>query len=199
MQSLLSAVQLLSSIDAPSAPVPPTAPWASTDTLKNTVAELKHQIEAIAAACCVKPAATGTTGLSDIPSPSVQSHIPNNVDKGKITETNINTFGGGTAAVGARQDTLLSRPSKLTAHVAADVKEKILKGDFVDIFSLIRAKRREVELKDKEGKASSSSDKKPRVEENITNWLFGFNVYMSVMLEKKPDLANSMTFYANKI
>ncbi|KAJ1084513.1 hypothetical protein NDU88_004660 [Pleurodeles waltl] len=43
-QALLSAVQLLSSLDTPSAPVPPTAPSAPTDTLKNTVAELKRRL-----------------------------------------------------------------------------------------------------------------------------------------------------------
>ncbi|KAJ1169661.1 hypothetical protein NDU88_001552 [Pleurodeles waltl] len=62
-----------------------------------------------------------------------------------------------------------------------------------------RAKRREMDLKDREERGSSSNDKKNKVEENISNWLFGFNVYMSVMLEKKPDLAPSMIFYSNNI
>ncbi|KAJ1141757.1 hypothetical protein NDU88_008085 [Pleurodeles waltl] len=96
-------------------------------------------------------------------------------------------------------DALLSRPGKLAAHVSAEVKEKIWKGEFVVIFSLIRAKRREVDIKDKEAKSPSSGDKKPKVEENITNWLFGVNVFMSVLLEKKPDLGISLIYYANKI
>ncbi|KAJ1103841.1 hypothetical protein NDU88_001262 [Pleurodeles waltl] len=96
-------------------------------------------------------------------------------------------------------DTLLTRPGKLAAHVAPDIREKIRKGEFVDIFSLISAKRRDVETKDKDAKASSSSDKKPKIEESITNWLFGFNVFMSVMLEKKPETGNAMICYANKI
>ncbi|KAJ1083153.1 hypothetical protein NDU88_003313 [Pleurodeles waltl] len=31
------------------------------------------------------------------------------------------------------------------------------------------------------------------------NWLFGFNVFMSVLLEKKPDLGISLIYYAKKI
>ena len=46
---------------------------------------------------------------------------------------------------------MLSKPGRLAAHVTSEVKEKIWKGNFVDIFSLIRAKRREIE--DKENKA----------------------------------------------
>ena len=37
------------------------------------------------------------------------------------------------------------------------------------------------------------------MEESITNWLFGFNVYMTVMLEKKTELAGSLIFHANRI
>ncbi|KAJ1084503.1 hypothetical protein NDU88_004650 [Pleurodeles waltl] len=106
-QALLSVVQLLSSFENPSAPVPPTAPWDPTDTLKNTVVELKCQIEPIAAALIVRPVATGTIGSSDIPSPGVQSPIPNNVDKSKITETNTNKSGDSTLAGSAGQDTLI--------------------------------------------------------------------------------------------
>ncbi|KAJ1215299.1 hypothetical protein NDU88_002908 [Pleurodeles waltl] len=160
-QALLSVVQLLSSLDTSSASVPPTARWATTDTLKNTLAELNHQISAITVVRIIGTVATGTTGSGDIPSPGVQSPIPNNVDKGKITESNTNKSGGVSLLMSAGQDTLLSQPGKRASHLAADVKEKIWKGEFVDIFSLIRAKRGEVEVKDKEGKASSSNDKNP--------------------------------------
>ncbi|KAJ1083165.1 hypothetical protein NDU88_003325 [Pleurodeles waltl] len=97
------------------------------------------------------------------------------------------------------QTILLSRRGKLVSNEPADVKDKIWKGEFVDMFSLIRKKRREVDLKDKDAKGSSSQEKKPKVEDDITNWLFGFNVFMTVLLEKKPELAPSLIFYSNKI
>ncbi|KAJ1119877.1 hypothetical protein NDU88_008061 [Pleurodeles waltl] len=107
-QALLSAVQLLSILDAPSASVPPTTLWAPTDSLKNTLVELKCQISAITAARITGTAATGTASSGAIPSPGVQFPTPNNLDKGK-----------------------------LASHVPPAVKEKIWKGEFVDIFSLI--------------------------------------------------------------
>ncbi|KAJ1114944.1 hypothetical protein NDU88_003174 [Pleurodeles waltl] len=120
-------------------------------------------------------------------------------EQGKFTEQSASAAKALTSAEGTGLDTLLSRPGKLAAHVAPDIKEKIWKGEFVDIFSLIRAKRINVETKDKEPKVSSSSAKKPKIEESITNWLFGFNVFMSVMLERKPETGIAMICYANKI
>ncbi|KAJ1110229.1 hypothetical protein NDU88_007584 [Pleurodeles waltl] len=108
-------------------------------------------------------------------------------EQGKVTEQGASAIKTLASAEGTGLDTLLPRPGKLAAHVAPDINEKIWKGEFVDIFSLMRAKRRDVETKDKDSKASSSSDKKPKIEESITNWLFGFNVFMSVMLEKIPE------------
>ncbi|KAJ1084197.1 hypothetical protein NDU88_004349 [Pleurodeles waltl] len=96
-------------------------------------------------------------------------------------------------------DLLLSRPGKLAAHVSTEVKEKIWKGEFVDIFSLIRAKRTKFEGKEKEPKSSCYVERKPKIEENITNWLFGFNVFMSILLRKKPELGTSLIYYENKI
>ncbi|KAJ1082042.1 hypothetical protein NDU88_002212 [Pleurodeles waltl] len=193
-QALLSAVQLLSTLDSPSASVSPTAPWAPADTVQNTLAELT----AIAAARINGPSGNGNTGSGDTPSPGVQATSTTSGDTGKVTD-NTSKSGGVGLLASSSQDTLLSWPGKFMSHIFSEVKEKIRKGEFVDIFSLIGAKRREVDQKYEEGKGSSSNDKKNKVEANIMNWLFGFNVYMSVMLEKKPDLAASMIFYGNMI
>ena len=66
----------------------------------------------------------------------------------------------------------MSKPGKPAAHVASEEKEKIWKGDFVDVFSLIRAKRRE--RGEKESK--DSKDKKPRVEECIYGCLDSMHI-----------------------
>ncbi|KAJ1179656.1 hypothetical protein NDU88_004890 [Pleurodeles waltl] len=198
-QVLLAVSQLLANINTSAIPAQPISPWSSNDALQNSVAELKRQVEAIAAAPSVTPAHSEAVGPCVTLATGAQPPAPSITEKSKVTELNNNTSVGGVTAVVTRQNTLLSRPGKLAAHVGSDVKEKIWEGEFVDIFSLIKAKRREMEVKDKKVKTASHSDKKPKAEESITNWLFGFNVFMSVMLEKKPELGISMICYANKI
>ncbi|KAJ1084516.1 hypothetical protein NDU88_004663 [Pleurodeles waltl] len=190
---------MLANITVSTSTPPPTTPWAS-NSLQNMVQEFKRQVEALATARNV-PSLQVTTS-----SPCVSQALgllsqnpPVEKEHGKVIEQGVSAIKTQVLAEGTGLDTLLSRPGKLAAHVASEIKEKIWKGEFVDIFSLVRAKRRDVEPKDKDSKASSFSDKKPKLEENITNWLFGFNVFMSVMLEKKPEIGMAMICYANKI
>ncbi|KAJ1138124.1 hypothetical protein NDU88_004515 [Pleurodeles waltl] len=200
-QTLVSVSQMLANltVPVPTPTPPPTTPWAS-DPLQNTVLELKRQVEALVAARNVPSLQVTTSGpcVSQAPG-SLSQTPPVEKEHGKVMEQGVKIIKTPAPAEGTGSDTLLSRPGKLAAHVASEINEKIWKGDFVDIFSLVRAKRREIESKAKDAKASSSTDKKPKIEENITNWLFGFNVFMSVMLEKKPEIGMSMIFYANKI
>ncbi|KAJ1126841.1 hypothetical protein NDU88_005247 [Pleurodeles waltl] len=198
-QTLVSVSQILANITVPTTTPPPTTPWAS-DPLQNTVLKLKRQVEALVAARNV-PSLQMTTSspcVSQAPG-SLSQTPPVEKEHGKAMEQGVSIIKTPAPAEGTDSDTLLSRPGKLAAHVASEIKEKIWKGDFVDIFSLVRAKSREIESKDKDAKASSFTDKKPKIEENITNCLFGFNVFMSVMMEKKPEIGMSMIFYANKI
>ncbi|KAJ1175963.1 hypothetical protein NDU88_001248 [Pleurodeles waltl] len=198
-QVLLAVSQMLTNINATAAPPPPTTPWAS-NLLQNSVQDLKRQIEALATARNVPSLQVTTPSpcVSQAPG-SLSQTTPVEREQGKVTEQGASAMKTLASAEGTGLDALLYRPGKLAAHVAPDIKAKIWKGEFVDILGLISAKRRDVETKDKGSKASSSSDKKPKFEESITNWLFGFNVFMSVMLEKKPETGIAMICYANKI
>ncbi|KAJ1107033.1 hypothetical protein NDU88_004430 [Pleurodeles waltl] len=198
-QTLLSVSQMLANITVPTPTPPPTAPWAS-DSLQNTVLKLKRQVEALVAARNVPSLQVTTSSpcVSQAPG-SLSQTPPVEKEHGKVMEQGVSIIKTPASAEGTGSGTLLSRPGKLAAHVASEIKDKMWKGDFVDIFSLVRAKRREIESKAKDAKASSFTVKKTKIEENITNWLFGFNVFMSVMLEKKPEIGTSMIFYANKI
>ncbi|KAJ1106017.1 hypothetical protein NDU88_003420 [Pleurodeles waltl] len=199
-QALLEVSQMLSKLSAPPAPPPPpTTLWVS-DSFQSSVQDLNHQVEALATARAV-PSLQVTTA-----SPCVNlapGSLPQNpqVEKehGKGSDQGVSATKPLASAEGTGVDTLLSRPGKLAVHVAPEIKEKIWKGEFVDIFSLVRAKRREVETKEKDAKASSFGEKKQKIGENITNWLFGYNVFMSVMLEKKPETGIALICYANKI
>ncbi|KAJ1218579.1 hypothetical protein NDU88_006157 [Pleurodeles waltl] len=189
---------MLTNINTTTAPSPTTA--RANDSLQNSVQELKRQVEALALARNVPSLQMTTASPCISPAPgSLSQAAPVEKEKGKVTEQGTIAAKTLTSAQGTGMDTLLSRPGKLAAHEAPDIREKIWKGEFVDMFSLIRAKRRDVETKDKDAKASSSRDKKPKIEESITNWLFGFNVFMSVMLEKKPETGIAMICYVNKI
>ncbi|KAJ1163489.1 hypothetical protein NDU88_003947 [Pleurodeles waltl] len=160
---------MLTNINTSAAPPLPTTPW-SNDSVQNSVLELKRQVEALAVARSVPPLQVTVVSLSVTPAPgSLTPAAPLERKQGKVIKLCNISSKNISSAEGAGLDTLLSRPGKLAAHVAPEVKEKIRKGEFVDIFGPIRAKRREVETKDKETKASSCTDKKPKVEESITN------------------------------
>ncbi|KAJ1088417.1 hypothetical protein NDU88_001574 [Pleurodeles waltl] len=161
-QTLVSVSQMLANLTVPVPTPPSTTPWAS-DPLQNSVLELKRQVEALVAARNVPSLQVATSGpsVSQAPGPLSQTP-PGGKEHGKVIEQGGNTIVTPAPAEVTGADTLLSRPGKLAAHVASEIKEKIWKGDFVDIFSLVRAKRREIESKEKDTKASSYTDKKTK-------------------------------------
>ncbi|KAJ1209373.1 hypothetical protein NDU88_004751 [Pleurodeles waltl] len=133
-QTLVSVSQMLANLTVPVPTPHPTTPWAS-DPLQNSVLELKRQVEALVAARNVPSLQVATSGpsVSQAPGPLSQTP-PGGKEHGKVIEQGGNTIVTPAEVTGA--DTLLSRPGKLAAHVASEIKEKIWKGDFVDIFSL---------------------------------------------------------------
>ncbi|KAJ1129241.1 hypothetical protein NDU88_007612 [Pleurodeles waltl] len=138
-QTLASVSQMLANLTVPVPTPHPTTPWAS-DPLQNSVLELKRQVEALVAARNVPSLQVATSGpsVSQAPGPLSQTP-PGGKEHGKVIEQGGNTIVTPAEVTGA--DTLLSRPGKLAAHVASEIKEKIWKGDFVDIFSLEGARR----------------------------------------------------------
>ncbi|KAJ1159780.1 hypothetical protein NDU88_000285 [Pleurodeles waltl] len=139
-QTLVSVSQMLANLTVPVPTPPPTTPWAS-DPLQNSVLELKRQVEALVAARNVPSLQVATSGpsVSLAPGPLAQTP-PGGKEHGKVIEQGGNTIVTPAEVTGA--DTLLSRPGKLAAHVASEIKEKIWKGDFVDIFSLVNIQAR---------------------------------------------------------
>ncbi|KAJ1130576.1 hypothetical protein NDU88_008927 [Pleurodeles waltl] len=60
-QALLVVPQLLANINTSATP-PSTTPWTTNDSLQNSVAELKRQVDALAAARSVPPLQTAAVG-----------------------------------------------------------------------------------------------------------------------------------------
>ncbi|XP_078542387.1 uncharacterized protein LOC144828153 [Lissotriton helveticus] len=173
----------------------PVAPWVPQSATESALQEISRQVAILGKAqdkaVSVAPPVVGQAAPAKV-------ETSTGTVKGKAIESANKPADGKSTAIGS-QDTALSKRSKLAAHVSQDMREKIWKGEFIDIYSLIRPKRREVETKDKEGKGGSFRDRIPRVEKSITNWQFGFNVFSTVMLEKKPELAIPLLCYANMI
>ncbi|KAJ1080026.1 hypothetical protein NDU88_000248 [Pleurodeles waltl] len=196
--ALMEVSKLLAGINAPAtAAPPPTTPWGANDSWQNTVADLKRQVDSLVAAHSSNPLQASNSSPSVALAPSTCLTSPPPIQN--VLPSSSKLLGPDIPAKEGTTHSLLSIPAKLAAHVSTEVREKIWKGDFVDIFSLIRAKRREIEVKEKEPKSSSYVERKPKIEENITNWLFGFNFFMSILLEKKTELGTSLIYYANKI
>ncbi|KAJ1162891.1 hypothetical protein NDU88_003355 [Pleurodeles waltl] len=83
-QVLLAVSQLLANIHTTATPVPPTTPWASNDALQNSVAELKNQVEAIAAARSATSAHPEVMRPCVNPAPVVQPTTRHTIIKTKI-------------------------------------------------------------------------------------------------------------------
>ncbi|XP_053152458.1 uncharacterized protein LOC128345096 [Hemicordylus capensis] len=83
----------------------------------------------------------------------------------------------------------------LGGHLLPSVKERIWRGEFVDIFHLL-FREPEPALKEWEQKKEETKPKHKPVEHNWANWLSGYTVYMGVMLQvhtsKGPALVKYM-------
>ncbi|XP_053167389.1 uncharacterized protein LOC128351680 isoform X3 [Hemicordylus capensis] len=86
----------------------------------------------------------------------------------------------------------------LGGHLLPSTKEKILKGEYVDIFSLLF---REPEVKHKEGESCKEHEatKRKPVEKTWNNWLSGFTIYMGVIVQAQPARAPSLLKYMDII
>ncbi|KAJ1185834.1 hypothetical protein NDU88_002621 [Pleurodeles waltl] len=63
--ALLEVSKLLASINAPAINTPPpTTPWGSSDSWQNTLTDLKHQVDALAAAHASNPLQASVNSLS---------------------------------------------------------------------------------------------------------------------------------------
>lgn len=76
----------------------------------------------------------------------------------------------------------------LGSHLALSVKGKIWKGEFVDMFNLLQVEPEPV-LKLGDPIKDSETTKKGKIDKNWMNWLNGFVIYASVLLQMYPNKA----------
>ncbi|KAJ1155082.1 hypothetical protein NDU88_007818 [Pleurodeles waltl] len=126
-QVLLSVSQMLANITVQTSTPPPTTPWAS-DSLQNTVQELKRQVKALATARNVPSLQVTTSSpcVSQAPG-SLSQNPPVEKEHGKVIEQGVSAIKTPALAEGTGLDTLLSRPGKLAALLK--LKKKYGKGN----------------------------------------------------------------------
>ncbi|KAJ1197583.1 hypothetical protein NDU88_001440 [Pleurodeles waltl] len=145
-----------------------------------------------------------TTGTQEPPrATATTSHEPtSSIALPAVVGTTTSTSppakqGEGATQTGGTHDQVLSPRDQLGPHISSELRAKIHKGTFVDIFELTVVKPADEESKDI--KDCSHKWKKPKVDETIINWIKGFTIYQSILLEKFPELGPQTAYYLNKI
>ena len=83
-------------------------------------------------------------------------------------------------------------------HLTPAVKEKIWKGQFVDVFELLNRTVEKADF-DKADEADKERLKRKKPERNWTNWLSGYLIYAGVIVKSQPWRAQSLFQYLDII
>lgn len=77
--------------------------------------------------------------------------------------------------------------SPLGYHLRLAVKEKIWKGEFVDILSLLPLHKDFMAITEKKEEWSEGGRRRP-IPRSFNNWLQAYCIYLGIMAEKNPEL-----------
>ncbi|KAJ1136225.1 hypothetical protein NDU88_002642 [Pleurodeles waltl] len=96
-----------------------------------------------------------------------------------------------------------SEHEQLGQHVAMEMKEKIWKVAYIDIFELLVDKSDKDEVKRRKECAHSRVCghwlKRKKVEESLSNWVKAFSIYQAILAERFSDLGAHLAYYKNRI
>lgn len=86
----------------------------------------------------------------------------------------------------------------LGGHLALSVKEKIWRGEYIDMFSLLHT---EPEPVPKVGEPVRDTEltRRRKIDRNWTNWLYGYTIYMAVVTQIYPKKAGALIKYLDII
>ncbi|KAJ1084165.1 hypothetical protein NDU88_004317 [Pleurodeles waltl] len=82
-----------------------------------------------------------------------------------------------------------------------EVREKISKGDYIDIFDLLvnQADKEEVRRCKECAHSRECGPQRKRVEESLSNWVRAFSIYQAILAECFSDLGAQLACYRNRI
>lgn len=81
--------------------------------------------------------------------------------------------------------------SPLGFHLSHSLKEKIWKGEFIDILSLLPSSKEFLKL-DKKSEEKADEDRRRPVARSFSNWLQAFCIFSSIMGEKFPERCSGL-------
>lgn len=86
----------------------------------------------------------------------------------------------------------------LGGHLVLSEKEKIWRGKYVDVFSLLHTEPEPV-LQVRDVQKDQEQLKKCKIDRNFTNWLYEYSIYMMVVLQMHPQKALALIKYIDLI
>ncbi|KAJ1145273.1 hypothetical protein NDU88_011564 [Pleurodeles waltl] len=178
MRSVLSSGAAAGSGPAPATPAvsnaPPGSPGSSTFIASTSVEGAGGQ-----------PAFSALPAHLAAPCGRADGGLGPGVQEGAASPSAAGGLGEEQAYADESGDAMLCRPWNVARHVSQEVKERIWKGEFVDMFDM-RNKR-------------SRRDREESDEKSLTNWILGFTVYSTVLLEKFIELGPQLSCYQHTI
>lgn len=101
----------------------------------------------------------------------------------------------------AKSEVYVCFEGPLGAHLKAEVREKIWKGEYVEIFTLLPLEKFNLDrLKPVEGKKEDEEKRRYRlIPRTFQNWLQAFAILASVVGEKVPEHCSALFVYLEAI
>lgn len=102
----------------------------------------------------------------------------------------------------AKREVYVCFEGPLGAHLKADVKEKIWKGEYVEIFTLLPLEKFNLDRLKPEERKKEDEEKKRRyrlIPRTFSNWLQAFAILASVVGEKAPEHCSALFVYLDAI
>nr|XP_033784848.1 uncharacterized protein LOC117352501 [Geotrypetes seraphini]XP_033792723.1 uncharacterized protein LOC117356910 [Geotrypetes seraphini] len=105
----------------------------------------------------------------------------------------------GTSSPGAPGD-ITCGVTTLASSVPRAIKEKIWRRDYIDMFSLIQREPDEDYFVETDRiYIQLEREKKPKIYRSLANWISAFHVFMSVVVEREPDMSPYLIRYSDTI
>ncbi|OCT70495.1 hypothetical protein XELAEV_18037416mg [Xenopus laevis] len=103
----------------------------------------------------------------------------------------------------ARSQTYICFEGPLGAHLSVEIREKIWKNEYVDIFTLLPLERFNLDKWEKGKEARKQEDEDRRrfrlIPRTFSNWLQAFAILASIIGERKPEKCSALFCYMDMI
>lgn len=195
LQDLLAGLRdLVQRFDPPTGDrVSPARAWVSTPEKES--AGVSTPVPAVMVDGSAESAAAGS---ATVESPGTSSGDSATNSQGKPGDKKAESV---RLADAAKSEVYVCFEGPLSAHLKAEVKEKIWKGEYVEIFTLLPLEKFNLDrLKPEERKKEDEEKRRYRlIPRTFSNWLQAFAILASVVGEKAPEHCSALFVYLDAI